>query len=96
MADRAQSKGLGVARLTVSTTPVALPNIPAQATFALIRAKTAAVCFTDDGVTTPTATVGLEILVGETLNCDSNLTLFKAVRRDATDATLLISYYAVA
>lgn len=95
MADRVKN-GLGSERLTVSNAAVGLAHIPATATHALIKCKTAAVCFTDDGVTTPTAVVGLELNVGDLLDFDANLSKFKAIRRDAADAVLLVNYYTFA
>ena len=87
--------GLGSERLTVDDTSggVALASIPAGATTALMRAKTAAICFTDDGVTAPTSSVGMELEVGEILEYNGQLHAFKAIRRDAASATLIVSYY---
>lgn len=96
MAERTLSKGLGSERLAVSTTAVGLASIPIGASFAVIRCKTAAVCFTDDGSTTPTSSVGLELEIGDVLTFDANLSQFKAIRRDSADATLVVNYYAVA
>jgi hypothetical protein len=93
MAEHSASKGLGCERLAVSTAAVGLAHIPVGATWALMRAKTAAICFTDDGATTPTPTVGMELEIGDTLTCTANLSKFQAIRRDAADAVLLVNYY---
>ena len=94
--ERTLSKGLGCERKTVSTSAVGLASIPAQADHAMIRVYGGAVCFTDDGTTTPTASVGMELEVGDILIFDANLNNFKAIRRDSVDATLVVNYYAVA
>ena len=98
MAERTPAKGLGCERLTVSTTAVGFAHIPAQATWALIRVKTGtgAVCFTDDGATTPTASVGFELEIADILTYTANLSQFKAIRRDSADATLVVNYYTIA
>jgi hypothetical protein len=85
--------GLGSERLTVSNTAVGFASIPPGAVYALVRCKTAAVCFTDNGTTTPTSSVGMEVEAGEIVNLDSRLSQFKAIRRDAADATLIVNYY---
>ena len=94
MADQTY-KGLGTERVTVDATSggKALASIPTGAVFALARVKGAAICWTDDGVTAPTATVGQETLDGEAIWLDVPLSKFKAIRRDSTSATLIVSYY---
>lgn len=88
-------KGLGSERLTVDSTAggVALAAIPVGATSALMRVKTAAICWTDDGATAPTASVGMETEAGETINFNGRLAKFKAIRRDGVSATLIVNYY---
>lgn len=88
-------KGLGCERLTVDSTAggVALASVPAGALGALVRCKTAAVCFTDDGVTAPTTTVGMELEAGDILWFTGDLKKLKAIRRDGTSATLVVNYY---
>ena len=87
--------GLGSERLTMDDTAggVALADIPNGATHALMRAKTAAICFTDDGETAPTTSVGMELEAGEILEYDGQLHSFKAIRRDGASATLIVNYY---
>lgn len=89
--------GLGCERLTVDSTAggVALASIPQGAIFALIRVKsgTGAICFTDDGVTAPTSSVGMELEAGDTLAFDGQLHNFKAIRRDTSNGTLIVNYY---
>lgn len=88
------TEGLGEERLTVDATVggVTLADIPSGATHALMRVKDAAICFTDSS-TAPTATVGMEAEVGDLINFDGNLRLFKAIRRDGADAELVVSYF---
>lgn len=93
--ERTLAKGLGCERLAVSTSAVGLASIKPQADHAVIRVKGGAVCFTDDGATTPTSTVGMELEIGDILYFDANLNNFKAIRRDSTDATLVVNYYAI-
>lgn len=90
-------KGLGSARLTVSSSAVTLATastVPPQGgVAALLKSKGAAVCFTDDGVTTPTASVGMELEAGDSFWFRGDLAKLKLIRRDGSDATLLINYY---
>lgn len=88
-------RGLGCERLTVDSTAggVALASIPKGAVTALMRVKTAAICWTDDGVTAPTTSVGMEVEAGETVDFNGVLSKFKAIRRDAASATLIVNYY---
>lgn len=86
-------QGLGSGRRTVSSSAVALPTIPQGARIALIRCKTSAVCFTDDGVTVPTASVGMELEAGDILWFNGHLSQFSAIRRDGSDATLVVNFY---
>lgn len=65
----------------------------AQYTHALITCETAVVRFRLDG-TNPTASVGHELAVGDSLALDSNDQLLNArfIRRDGVSATLRCSY----
>lgn len=94
----AQVKGCGTERLTVDNTAggVALADIPENAVFALVRAKGTSgdgICWTDDGETAPTSSVGGELEVGETMWFDAHLSKFKAIRRDSNNITLVVTYY---
>lgn len=86
-------QALDTERLTVSITAVSLASVPSGAQVALIRVKNAAICFTEDGVTTPTASVGMEAEAGEIIKLETNPSKFKAIRRDSSDATLVVTYY---
>lgn len=66
-------------------------TVPAGARWALIRAESQAVRWRDDG-TNPTATVGVELLVGEGLAYTGNLATIKFIE-EAASAKLDISYY---
>jgi hypothetical protein len=86
-------KPLGYQQLTVSTTAVGL-SVPAKAIRAVIGVEAQPIRWRDDG-TNPTSSVGtlqkadtfIEIYDPKALNA------FKAIRQDASDATLNISYY---
>lgn len=75
------------------TVPTGDPKtgIKSQPTFALITAETQAVRWRDDG-TNPTATVGMPLAVGVTLQYDGDLTKIKFIEQTAS-AKLNISYY---
>ncbi len=87
---------LGQQRLTVDSTAGGVSlTVPAGAQWALMRAKGTAgdgICFTSNG-TAPTTSVGMELVVGETMWYDSSLAGFKAIRRDSNNVTLVVSYY---
>jgi len=86
-------KPLGYQQLTVSTTALSL-TVPAKAIRAVIGVEAQPIRWRDDG-TNPTSSVGMlqkadtfiEIYDPQALNA------FKAIRQDASDATLNISYY---
>ena len=63
-----------------------------QATIALITPEAQAVRWRDDGIA-PTATVGMPLAVGVTLQYDGDLTNIKFIEQTAS-AKLNISYYA--
>lgn len=63
-----------------------------QATIALITPETQAVRWRDDG-TAPTATVGMPLAVGVTLQYDGDLTKIQFIEQTAS-AKINISYYA--
>lgn len=63
-----------------------------QATIALITPETQAVRWRDDG-TAPTATVGMPLAAGVTLQYDGDLTKIQFIEQSAS-AKLNISYYA--
>lgn len=94
---RTPLKGLGTQRITIDATAGGLAlTVPLGATLALIRSKAQAICFTDDGVTAPTSSVGMELAAEEMIWYNGNLNQFKAIRRDGSSATLLVNYYTVA
>ena len=81
---------------TVTVSTVAKPLTQTKLknyTQALITVETASCRFLVDG-DLPTATVGHQLDAGDILTLDSRtqLTNFKAIRRDGTDATLRVSY----
>jgi hypothetical protein len=94
---RTPLKGLGCQRLTVDATAggVAL-TVPLGATLALFRVITAHLAFTDDGVTAPTTTVGMELYTDDLIWYNGNLNAFRAIRTTGSSATLIVNYYTVA
>lgn len=69
-----------------------LSGLNQRPTFALITPLTAAVRWRDDGVA-PTATVGMPLAAGVTLQYDGDLTRIQFIQNGGT-AELNISYYA--
>jgi hypothetical protein len=67
-------------------------TVPAGSTYALITTQAQAVRWRDDGVA-PTATVGMELLIGQALRYDGNLAAIAFIQEAAT-ATLNVAYYA--
>lgn len=88
---------------TVRPTPVGYQQItalsaaasltpPAGADFALVQAVTQGIRWRDDG-TAPTATVGMSLAAGSTLEYDGDLSAFQAIET-AASAELNVTYYA--
>ena len=96
---KAITSSLGYQQLTSLGTAANL-TVPAndssgnkvQATLALITPEAQAVRWRDDGVA-PTATVGMTLAVGVTLQYDGDLTKIKFIEQ-AGGAKLNVSYYA--
>lgn len=82
---------LGYQQIT-SLSAAASLTIPTGATMALIIPETQAVRWRDDG-TNPTASVGMPVAVGESLNYDGDLSRIRFIEQTAS-AKLNISYYA--
>ena len=82
---------LGYQQITSLSAATAL-TIPTGATMALITPETQAVRWRDDG-TNPTASVGMPVAVGESLNYDGDLSRIRFIEQTAS-AKLNISYYA--
>lgn len=82
---------LGYQQITSLSAATAL-TVPTGATMALIVPETQAVRWRDDG-TNPTASVGMPVAVGESLNYDGDLSRIRFIQQTAS-ATLNISYYA--
>lgn len=83
--------------LAVSTTAVSLTvptPTPRSVTRAYIKVYDAAIRWRDDG-TAPTASVGHREAAGDAFFLDgvTNLTNFKAIRKDSTNAELNIIYF---
>ena len=85
---------LGPMQSGVALTVATGLTVPAQATMASICAETNAVRYTTDGVTTPTAAVGVLIPVSTciTLTGAQTLAQFKAIQTVAS-ATLTANYF---
>lgn len=82
---------LGYQQITSLSAATAL-TVPTGATMALITPETQAVRWRDDG-TNPTASVGMPVAVGESLNYDGDLSRIRFIEQTAS-AKLNISYYA--
>lgn len=87
-------KSRGYEKLTVSNSAVGLAALANAAApgYALIRVEGARVMYRDDG-TNPTTTDGQPLNDGDTFHYNGPLASIKFIRRDATDATLHITYY---
>ena len=82
---------LGYQQITSLSASTAL-TVPTGATMALITPESQAVRWRDDGVA-PTASVGMPVAVGESLNYDGDLSRIRFIQQ-AASATLNVSYYA--
>lgn len=82
---------LGYQQITSLSSAQAL-TVPSGATMALIAPETKDVRWRDDGVN-PTASVGMPLVVGTTLNYDGDLNRIRFIETEAS-ATINISYYA--
>jgi hypothetical protein len=82
---------LGYQQITSLSASTAL-TAPAGATMALIVAETQPVRWRDDGAA-PTASIGMPLAVGSTLNYDGDLKNIRFIQQ-AASATLNVSYYA--
>jgi hypothetical protein len=78
---------LGVASATSLT-------VPAGASYAVVCVEGAAIRYTVDGSTTPTASTGMPVSSGQCLSLSGTVALanFKAIQQTAT-ATLDVSYF---
>lgn len=86
-------RSLGYQQLTVSTAAVAL-TIPKECRVALMRLEVPAnrLRWRDDGVD-PAAGTGFLMDSGVALEFTGDLNRFRAIRADAADAVLDVSYY---
>lgn len=84
---------VGYQKLTVSSTAVGL-TVPAGASRALLVVEAQPIRYRDDG-TDPTADIGMLAVANTRFEIESRSSLlaFKAIKDDATDAVLSISYY---
>jgi hypothetical protein len=82
---------LGYQQITSLSSAQAL-TVPSGATMALIVPETQAVRWRDDGVA-PTASVGMPVAVGESLNYDGDLNRIRFIEQTAS-AKINVSYYA--
>lgn len=82
---------LGYQQITSLSSAQAL-TVPSGATMALIAPETKDVRWRDDGVN-PTASVGMPLVVGTTLNYDGDLNRIRFIETEAS-AAINISYYA--
>lgn len=88
-------KPVGHENLAVSTTAVPLASVPAGASRAIVTVEAQPLRYTEDGVTTPTASVGT-LCVAETrfeLESRQAILNFKAIRSGGTDSAISVNYY---
>lgn len=86
-------KPLGYVQLKdADITAAANLTVPAGATIIEFITEAQAVRYTDDGTTTPTATVGMPVAVGTLFRYSGDLTAIKFIRQ-AAGAILNISFY---
>jgi hypothetical protein len=80
--------------LTVAATAVGLPNIPSDATHALLSVETDALRWLDTG-TNPTATQGHKLTADSYfwISGRQRLLDWKMIRVNATSATIMVTYY---
>jgi hypothetical protein len=83
---------LGYKQVTSLSAAAGLPDIPKEATLALIVPETQGVRWRDDG-TDPTASVGMPVAAGSYLSYDGDLKRIKFIQQSAS-AKINISYYA--
>lgn len=81
---------LGYQRITSLSAAAAL-TVPAGATFAVVVPETQAVRWRDDG-NDPTASVGMPMAAGSTMNYDGDLSAVKFIEQ-TSGAVLNVSYY---
>lgn len=91
---RAERKPEGYGQVTVSTTAVSLPSIPAKASYAIVNISDQPVRYRDDG-TAPTASVGMPVAATDeiVLVSPKQIEDFLVIRSGGTDAELNVSYY---
>lgn len=87
-------KPIGYRQVTVSTTAVAIPTIPAGATRAVVVVEAQPLRYRDDG-TNPTASVGMLCVAATRFELESRASIlaFKAIRSGGTDSVLSVSFY---
>jgi hypothetical protein len=85
---------LGHEQVTVSTSAVSLPSVPAEARRAIIRTLGQPINYRDDAVD-PTDTTGFPLLEDEVYVYNGTMSAFKMIRSsDATDdADVRVAYY---
>lgn len=83
---------LGYKQVTSLSAAAGLPDIPKEATLALIVPETQGVRWRDDG-TDPTASVGMPVAAGSYLSYDGDLKRIRFIQQNAS-AKINISYYA--
>jgi hypothetical protein len=83
---------LGYRQITDLSSATGLPDIPKEATLALVTPETQSVRWRDDG-TDPTASVGMPITAGAYLSYDGDLNRIRFIQQSAS-AKINVSYYA--
>lgn len=84
--------GLACVTSTALTIPTADPlGVNRTPSMALVRVEGASVRYRDDG-TAPTASVGMNLNIGDVLKFDGDLTKLRFIQQSAT-ATLNVIYY---
>lgn len=89
------SNPLGHEQLTVGTSAVGLPNIPAGTRRVLLRVVNQPVNWTDFPDDPPTATFGMPLLKDESLVFDGDPENFRLIRASSAtaDADVRVAYY---
>lgn len=88
--NRYQSTGVGQYGVNINT--VQTLTVPAGTTVAEICVETQAARYTDDNLTTPTATVGIPVLANTCFQYAGAMSQFKIIAQ-AAGATMDVSYY---
>lgn len=91
---KGERRCLGFAELAAIAASTGLPSLPTGTRLALIKVENQAIRYRSDGGT-PTASSGIPVAVGETLNFDGDWASMQAFRfiQQAASAKVSIEYY---